>query len=561
MKRALLRIDAEDRDWKMHSAVVFFDSYEESSFDILYVVRKSIGKHIALNNYSRDVYFQKNRVEKGGRFLSHTFNVRDLVAEGMVALLAVSNNHSVCEKLNTETEPFALPFLTTINACGTSCAFPHISTSQQMELIMSDMKYNIQTKMLVVGGLQKWQKILLQVKAYEMMDLIVFSRDSTLEIGYPFALEADLNHSCSCSPQGEYIVWRSFTIGDGFQSLLPVAIWGNDTGLLPMRPILLTNPTLRVPLIKLITAFMHTKIWMYETGYRFLIPPKTSKDRKPGYNWTEAIELLMRGEADMIPFMPMNLQHDAIEFTRPIAYTSQGMLVSSPKEPSRAFMYFRFYQKEVWISLLMTTFTVTFIMKKMIRCPASIEKPMSYFRCFWLIFGSLLQQGSPQLPRTSSCRIILATWWLSVIVITTTYSGNLVAFLISNQKEYIVNSLEELPNHKTVKLAINEESAIWENIKVPQNELFKRIHKIYWKNPNRFLSYTSETWNKNILIGVAEGNTVLIDDINTLNEERTKHNKNDTLCDFAFVPEQFASMPLAFGLRKGSSLLQSINNE
>ncbi|XP_055931900.1 ionotropic receptor 93a-like [Argiope bruennichi] len=387
--------------------------------------------------------------------------------------------------------------------------------------------------------------------------------------------KADLNHSCSCSPQDEYIVWRSFTIGDGFQSLLPVAIWGNDTGLLPMRPILLTNPTLRVPLIKpspfangnairgnrFLEEIMEAFKQKLHFSYRFLIPPKTSKDRKPGYNWTEAIELLMRGEADMIPFMPMNLQHDAIEFTRPIAYTSQGMLVSSPKEPSRAFMYFRFYQKEVWISLLMTTFTVTFIMKKMIRCPASIEKPMSYFRCFWLIFGSLLQQGSPQLPRTSSCRIILATWWLSVIVITTTYSGNLVAFLISNQKEYIVNSLEELPNHKTVKLAINEESAIWENIKVPQNELFKRIHKIYWKNSNRFLSYTSETWNKNILIGVAEGNTVLIDDINTLNEERTKHNKNDTLCDFAFVPEQFASMPLAFGLRKGSSLLQSINNE
>lgn len=33
------------------------------------------------------------------------------------------------------------------------------------------------------------------------------------------------------------------------------------------------------------------------------------------------------------------------------------------------------------------------------------------------------------LPRSDSARIIVGTWWLVVLVVVTTYCGNLVAFL------------------------------------------------------------------------------------------------------------------------------------
>ncbi|GBO21304.1 hypothetical protein AVEN_272248-1, partial [Araneus ventricosus] len=163
---------------------------------------------------------------------------------------------------------------------------------------------------------------------------------------------------------------------------------------------------------------------------------------------------------------------------------------------------------------------------------------------------------STHLPRTSACRIILATWWLLVIVVTTTYSANFVAFLVSNQNKYIVKSLEELANHETVTLAINEESPILDTFKVSQNELYERIRKVYLQNPHRFRNFTSETWDSSILIDVADGKTVLIDEISTLRRWRNKSS-----CNLALLPEQLGNVALAFGLRKRSSFLQPINEE
>lgn len=48
------------------------------------------------------------------------------------------------------------------------------------------------------------------------------------------------------------------------------------------------------------------------------------------------------------------------------------------------------------------------------------------------------------LPRSDSGRIIVGTWWLVVLVIVTTYCGNLVAFLTFPKMEASINSVDEL---------------------------------------------------------------------------------------------------------------------
>lgn len=52
------------------------------------------------------------------------------------------------------------------------------------------------------------------------------------------------------------------------------------------------------------------------------------------------------------------------------------------------------------------------------------------------------------LPRSDSGRIIVGTWWLVVLVVVTTYCGNLVAFLTFPKMEIPVNTVSQLVNEK-----------------------------------------------------------------------------------------------------------------
>lgn len=87
--------------------------------------------------------------------------------------------------------------------------------------------------------------------------------------------------------------------------------------------------------------------------------------------------------------------------------------------------------------------------------------------CLWYVYGALLQQGGIHLPMADSGRLIIGTWWLFVLVIVTTYSGNLVAFLTFPKIDNPITSLEELLQHKgSVTWGLISGSAVEVHLKV-----------------------------------------------------------------------------------------------
>lgn len=80
--------------------------------------------------------------------------------------------------------------------------------------------------------------------------------------------------------------------------------------------------------------------------------------------------------------------------------------------------------------------------------------------------------GGMHLPYADSARLVVGAWWLVVLVISTTYCGNLVAFLTFPKIDIPITTLDDLLVHReTVTWSINRGSFLEEQLKVPKSTI------------------------------------------------------------------------------------------
>ncbi|CAL1535039.1 unnamed protein product, partial [Lymnaea stagnalis] len=75
----------------------------------------------------------------------------------------------------------------------------------------------------------------------------------------------------------------------------------------------------------------------------------------------------------------------------------------------------------------------------------------SLFNSFWFSMGALMFQGSDTCPRSISGRIIGGAWWFFVLIIISSYTANLAAFLTIERMVSPIESADDLVNHPTIK--------------------------------------------------------------------------------------------------------------
>ncbi len=67
---------------------------------------------------------------------------------------------------------------------------------------------------------------------------------------------------------------------------------------------------------------------------------------------------------------------------------------------------------------------------------------------FWFITGTFLRQGSGLNPKAASTRIVGGIWWFFTLIIISSYTANLAAFLTVERQITPIENAEDLAKQK-----------------------------------------------------------------------------------------------------------------
>ena len=155
----------------------------------------------------------------------------------------------------------------------------------------------------------------------------------------------------------------------------------------------------------------------------------------------------------------------AVDFSNPFMTLGISILYRKPKKQEPAlFAFMSPLDFEVWIYMVFAYFIVSILLFILARfSPYEWDNPhpcneqevlvneFSLCNSLWFTVGSLMQQGSDLTPKSVSTRMIAAMWWFFTLIMISSYTANLAAFLTVERMESPIESAEDLAKQTKIK--------------------------------------------------------------------------------------------------------------
>ncbi|KAK9880273.1 hypothetical protein WA026_010146 [Henosepilachna vigintioctopunctata] len=195
-----------------------------------------------------------------------------------------------------------------------------------------------------------------------------------------------------------------------------------------------------------------------------------------------------------------------LEFTSPISTQSYSFLVARPKELSRALLFMAPFSGDTWLCLLLALLVMVpilyYVHKSSLQLQSRKDGELVTFQnCAWFIYGAMLQQGGMHIITVDSARILVGIWWLVVLVISTTYCGNLVAFLTFPVIDTSLSTFHDLLIHKDkISWTLAGGSFLEEHIKSIGDSSYKYLYSMKSNKKRNLESIADVISGRHVLI-------------------------------------------------------------
>nr|CAH7752037.1 unnamed protein product [Callosobruchus chinensis] len=184
--------------------------------------------------------------------------------------------------------------------------------------------------------------------------------------------------------------------------------------------------------------------------------------------WDGLIRELLDQKADMA-VADLTITYDreqAVDFTMPFMNLGISILYRKPiKQPPNLFSFLSPLSLDVWIYMATAYLGVSVLLFVLARftpyewhkehsCEMNSDVLVNQFNlknCLWFTIGSLMQQGCDFLPKAVSTRMVAGMWWFFTLIMISSYTANLAAFLTVERMDSPIESAEDLAKQTKIK--------------------------------------------------------------------------------------------------------------
>uniref|UniRef100_A0A8B9L1Y4 Glutamate receptor n=1 Tax=Astyanax mexicanus TaxID=7994 RepID=A0A8B9L1Y4_ASTMX len=185
--------------------------------------------------------------------------------------------------------------------------------------------------------------------------------------------------------------------------------------------------------------------------------------------WTGMVGELIARKADLaVAGLTITAEREkVIDFSKP--FMTLGISIMYRVHMGRRPGYFSFldpFSPGVWLFMLLAYLAVScvlFLVRRLTpyewynphpclkgRCSLLINQ-YSLGNSFWFPVGGFMQQGSTIAPRALSTRCVSGVWWAFTLIIISSYTANLAAFLTVQRMEVPIESVDDLADQTAIE--------------------------------------------------------------------------------------------------------------
>ncbi|XP_078696651.1 glutamate receptor ionotropic, kainate 5-like [Branchiostoma floridae x Branchiostoma belcheri] len=218
-------------------------------------------------------------------------------------------------------------------------------------------------------------------------------------------------------------------------------------------------------------------------------PDNIAGNKLPDGNWTGVIGQLVNKKADLAvsALTITSLREKVVDFTKPFMEYGNVLVMRRPSQEDRHILAFTHpFHWQVWLCIVTCMFTVGILLFLTSRLRlkmnagdrhANNDRAFNLRNSLWFVYWSMMRKGGEPPPRSLSTRIMAGFWWLFVLIVVSTYTANLTAFLTVKRLKHPVTSLDDLASQTKVKYGIVNHGSLYDFFKAQEStsSIYERL--------------------------------------------------------------------------------------